>query len=41
MVYFQVDLEPQGKLHLKIDLQWNSQGIYLNNNFIKVSSDIL
>ncbi|KPJ17069.1 Protein kinase C epsilon type [Papilio machaon] len=23
---FWVDLEPQGKLHLKIDLKWNSQG---------------
>lgn len=24
--YLQVDLEPQGKLHLKVDLKWNSQG---------------
>lgn len=25
---FQVDLEPQGKLHIRIELKWKSQGTY-------------
>ena len=25
---FQVDLEPQGRLHIRIELKWKSQGIY-------------
>lgn len=26
--YFQVDLEPQGRLHIRIELKWKSQGTY-------------
>jgi hypothetical protein len=31
---FQVDLEPQGRLHIRIELKWKSQGTY-NLTFFK------